>query len=124
MPAAIPQKGEVWRVAFPMPSKDQAKRKPRPALVVSAPGPVETGGVVTVAAISSSVYRATDFDIPVQARTRLASSMGLTKDSHICCALLYSFSIADFLEKLGCINPKTQKRVDEILARIFPGNTQ
>jgi len=119
MPAVYPQQGEVWWVPFPMPSADQALMKSRPAVVVSA-GPVEAArGVVVVAAISSKTEPRTEFDIFVQGRSRLAKSMGITRDCIICCSILHTFSIAALRRRAGRVNSKTQLRINKILKRFL-----
>ena len=122
MAGDYPQRGEVWRVPFPMPSKDHAQFKRRPVVVVSATSPRDTGGTVTTIAVSSSVSRLTDFDIPVPAKTNLARAMGLDRDSVICCAILYTYSLAAFKTRLGRVNDKTQQRIDDMMRKaLFPG---
>ncbi|MBM4040097.1 MAG: type II toxin-antitoxin system PemK/MazF family toxin [Planctomycetes bacterium] len=121
MGAGSPERGEVWLTPFPMPSRDQAQSKLRPVLVVSAATPEQTNGTVTCAAISSSTYRLTDFDIPVAAQTRLGHAMGMRRDGAIFCAILQTTSVAQLLRKIGSIDAHTQVRVDANLKKLlFP----
>lgn len=116
-----PRKGEVWLARVAMPSSDHAGWKRRPVLVVSQAPPSETDGVVLVAAISSSTFRLTDFDIQVRARTRLGRSMGLRRDSAIFCGILQAMSVAELERQIGEIDTSTQELVNTRIKQLIFG---
>jgi mRNA-degrading endonuclease toxin of MazEF toxin-antitoxin module len=117
-----PRLGEVWWVVVPMPSKS-AQRKERPSVVVSSAPPEKTENTVVVVPLSTSTYRLTEFDIPVQAATGLGRSMGVRKDGAIFCSMPETVSIAECTEKMGRVNRKTLAKIHGNLRKLLFGDT-
>ncbi len=100
--AALPKRGEVWRVEFD-PARGAEIRKTRPAVVVN----VNTVGRLPLRVVVPITGWQNEFaDVPWLVRLEAETGNGLSKTSAADAFQVRSFSTERFVDKIGALKPE------------------